>query len=59
MRLSSGELRIKRQITMSVSPQSAIRFQLTLLTLKSLAMAPRFLEKFQTHSLYRNREMRV
>jgi len=57
--ISSHELRRKRQITMSVSPQSGIRFQVILLTLKSLAMDPRFLGNFQTLGLCQNREMRV
>ena len=42
------ELRRKHQITVSVRPQSGIRFQITLLTLKSLAIIRRYLEKFQT-----------
>ena len=52
------KLRRKRHIT-SLSPQSGNRCHVTLLTLKSSAMAPRILEKFQTHGLYRHCEMRV
>jgi hypothetical protein len=48
-----------RQITISVSPESGTRFQVTLLTLQSLAMAPRYFEKFQTLGSYRHRETRA